>query len=106
VIAAASAVNYYGQCQANGWFIGSGVIEAGCMTVVGRRLRQSGMFWSEHGAEEVQDDGRRMGCHPGLTRVCDCGDCRADWPAISRQNKVGDDRSAQGIPRLDKVCRL
>ena len=43
----------YGQYQANGWFIGSGVIEAGCKTVVGRRLKQSGMFWSEPGAEDI-----------------------------------------------------
>ena len=33
----------YGYYQAQGWFIGSGVIEAGCKTVVGRRLKQSGM---------------------------------------------------------------
>lgn len=44
---------HYGRYQANGWFIGSGVIEAGCKTVVGRRLKQSGMFWSEPGAEAI-----------------------------------------------------
>jgi hypothetical protein len=27
-------------------FADSGVIEAGCKTVIGPRLRQSGMFWS------------------------------------------------------------
>ena len=43
----------YGHYRANGWFIGSGVIEAGCKTVVGQRLKQSGMFWSEHGAEDI-----------------------------------------------------
>jgi len=43
----------YGHYQANGWFIGSGVIEAGCKTVIGRRLKQSGMFWSETGAEDI-----------------------------------------------------
>ena len=43
----------YGQYQANGWFIGSGVIEAGCKTVIGRRLKQSGMFWSQTGAEDI-----------------------------------------------------
>jgi hypothetical protein len=43
----------YGRYRANGWFIGSGVIEAGCKNVVGRRLKQSGMFWSEHGAEDI-----------------------------------------------------
>lgn len=43
----------YGTYRKNGWFIGSGVIEAGCKTVVGRRLKQSGMFWSESGATGV-----------------------------------------------------
>lgn len=40
----------YGTYRQNGWFIGSGVIEAGCRTVVGKRLKQSGMFWSKQGA--------------------------------------------------------
>ena len=48
-----SSRTHYGQYRANGWFIGSGVIEAGCKTVVGRRLKQSGMFWSEVGAEDI-----------------------------------------------------
>ena len=43
----------YGEYQAKGFFIGSGVIEAGCKTVIGRRLKQSGMFWSETGAEDL-----------------------------------------------------
>lgn len=30
----------------NGWQIGSGVIEAACKSVVGRRLKQSGMRWT------------------------------------------------------------
>jgi hypothetical protein len=32
-----------------GLFIGSGVVEAGCKTVVGQRAKQSGMCWSESG---------------------------------------------------------
>lgn len=40
----------YGFYRKKGWFIGSGVIEAGCKNVVGKRLKQSGMFWSETGA--------------------------------------------------------
>jgi hypothetical protein len=43
----------YGEFRAKGYFIGSGVIEAGCKCVVGRRLKQSGMFWSEEGAENL-----------------------------------------------------
>jgi hypothetical protein len=31
-------------------FIGSGVIEAGCKTVIASRLKQSGMFWTVRGA--------------------------------------------------------
>ena len=34
-------------------FIGSGVIEAGCKTVIGSRLKQSGMFWTVHGANDI-----------------------------------------------------
>src|SRR5262245_2533756 len=40
----------YGHYRKQGWFIGSGVVEAGCKNVVGKRLKQSGMFWSEAGA--------------------------------------------------------
>jgi hypothetical protein len=43
----------YGEFRAKGYFIGSGVMEAGCKTVIGRRLKQSGMFWSETGAENL-----------------------------------------------------
>ncbi len=38
-----------------GLFYGSGVIEAGCKAVVGQRLKHSGMFWSEPGAQSVLD---------------------------------------------------
>jgi len=34
-------------------FVGSGVIEAGCKTVVGHRLKQSGMFWTVTGANSI-----------------------------------------------------
>ncbi len=36
-----------------GYFIGSGVVEAGCKTVVGQRLKQSGMLWSLKGASHL-----------------------------------------------------
>lgn len=36
-----------------GLFIGSGVVEAGCKTVIGARCKQSGMFWSSPGAENM-----------------------------------------------------
>jgi len=43
----------YGTFRKNGWFIGSGVVEAGCKTVIGARCKQSGMFWSMPGAENI-----------------------------------------------------
>ena len=43
----------YGTFRRKGFFIGSGVIEAGCKTVIGTRCKQSGMFWSEPGAENI-----------------------------------------------------
>jgi len=43
----------YLRYRTNGWFIGSGVVEAGCKHVVGHRLKQSGMFWTEAGATAV-----------------------------------------------------
>jgi hypothetical protein len=36
-----------------GYFIGSGVVEAGCKTVVGQRLKLSGMLWSRQGASDL-----------------------------------------------------
>jgi len=34
-------------------FVGSGVIEAGCKTVIGSRLKRSGMFWTVRGADAI-----------------------------------------------------
>jgi len=43
----------YGTYRRAGYFIGSGVVEAGCKTVVGDRLKCSGMHWTEEGASHV-----------------------------------------------------
>ena len=43
----------YWEYQAQGLFIGSGVVEAGCKSVVGQRLKQSGMFWGLPGAHNI-----------------------------------------------------
>jgi hypothetical protein len=43
----------YATFRRRGYFIGSGVIEAGCKTVIGARCKKSGMFWSESGAENI-----------------------------------------------------
>jgi len=42
----------YPKFRKQGLFIGSGVIEAGCKTVLGR-LKQSGMFWTVRGANAI-----------------------------------------------------
>ena len=34
-------------------FVGSGVIEAGCKTVIASRLKRSGMFWTVRGANAI-----------------------------------------------------
>jgi hypothetical protein len=43
----------YRTFRRQGLFIGSGVVEAGCKTVIGSRCKQSGMFWSTPGAENI-----------------------------------------------------
>jgi len=43
----------YPQFRAQGLFVGSGVVEAGCKTVLGARLKQSGMFWTLRGANAI-----------------------------------------------------
>ncbi len=43
----------YDKFRAQGLFVGSGVIEAGCKTVIGTRLKQSGMEWSVRGANAI-----------------------------------------------------
>ena len=43
----------YTKFRSQGLFVGSGVVEAGCKTVVGSRLKQSGMFWTVRGANSI-----------------------------------------------------
>jgi len=43
----------YADFRDQGLFVGSGVIEAGCKTVIGKRLKQSGMEWSLKGANAI-----------------------------------------------------
>ncbi len=43
----------YGTYRALGFFYGSGVVEAGCKTVIGGRCKGSGMRWSETGATNI-----------------------------------------------------
>lgn len=43
----------YPQFRCQHLFVGSGVIEAGCKTVIGSRLKLSGMFWTIRGANAI-----------------------------------------------------
>jgi hypothetical protein len=43
----------YPDYRHNGWLIGSGHIEAACKTIIGARLKGSGMRWGEEGTDAV-----------------------------------------------------
>jgi hypothetical protein len=43
----------YARFRQQKLFVGSGVVEAGCKTVIGRRLKMSGMFWTVRGANAI-----------------------------------------------------
>jgi len=42
--------HWFRQC---GLFVGSGIVEASCKTVIGQRLKQSGMHWTVSGADAI-----------------------------------------------------
>jgi hypothetical protein len=42
--------HWFRQC---GLFVGSGVVEASCKTIIGQRLKQSGMHWTVAGADAI-----------------------------------------------------
>lgn len=44
---------YYAEYRQKKFFVGSGVVEAGCRTVIGERFKQSGMRWSVCGANAI-----------------------------------------------------
>ena len=43
----------YPSFREQGLFVGSGVVEAGCKSVIGARLKRSGMFWTVRGANAI-----------------------------------------------------
>jgi len=43
----------YAEFRNQALFVGSGVVEAGCKTVIGHRLKQSGMQWTVRGANDI-----------------------------------------------------
>jgi hypothetical protein len=53
----------YAHYRKHGMFIGSGVVEAGCKSVLGARLKQSGMHWTTRGASAITT----LRCHHAST---------------------------------------
>ncbi len=43
----------YPEFREQDLFVGSGVVEAGCKSVIGARLKRSGMFWTVRGANAI-----------------------------------------------------
>ena len=43
----------YDRFRAHGFFVGSGVVEAGCKSLIGLRLKRSGMEWTVRGANAI-----------------------------------------------------
>ncbi|HEX9146641.1 MAG TPA: ISKra4 family transposase [Candidatus Binatia bacterium] len=43
----------YPEFRRQGLFVGSGVVEAGCKTVIGSRFKMSGMLWTVRGANSI-----------------------------------------------------
>src|SRR5262249_20803245 len=61
----------YPEYQAEGWQIGSGVVESACKTVVGQRLKGAGMRWGEAGAHAL--------CHVRALYRSEKGQRQAFW---------------------------
>jgi hypothetical protein len=61
----------YPAFRAQHLFVGTGVIEAGCKTLIGSRCKQSGMFWTVRGANAIL-----------ALRCCQCnGEFESYWEA-------------------------
>jgi hypothetical protein len=67
----------YGTFRRQGFFIGSGVVEAGCKRVIGARCKQSGMFWGEPGAENIL----ALRCIHASRRLGEFWKARLNWHA-------------------------
>ena len=75
----------YPEYQAEGWQIGSGVVESACKTVVGQRLKGAGKRWGEEGAHAL--------CHVRALYRSEKGQWEAFWqrqfttrPPVHQQN--------------------
>jgi hypothetical protein len=67
----------YKWFRSRGLFAGSGVVEAGCKSVIGQRLKQSGMHWTVTGADSII--------------TLRCAEASSQWEAICRNphNQTG-----------------
>lgn len=61
----------YPEYLAEGWQIGSGVVESACKTVVGQRLKGAGMRWGQAGAHAL--------CHVRALYRSEKGQWAAFW---------------------------
>ena len=61
----------YHWFRSRGLFVGSGVVEAGCKSVIGQRLKQSGMHWTVSGADSIITLRCAAGQQPGEDQICD-----------------------------------
>ena len=68
----------YPEYQAEGWHIGSGVVESACKTVVGQRLKGAGMRWGEDGAHAL--------CHLRALYRSEKGQWEAFWSRDGTHN--------------------
>jgi hypothetical protein len=68
----------YPEYQAEGWQIGSGVVESACKTVVGQRLKGAGMRWGENGAHAL--------CHVRALYRSEKGQWEAFWQRRLRKS--------------------
>jgi hypothetical protein len=70
----------YPRYVANGWCIGSGAVESGCKTIVGQRLKLSGMRWREYGTDTV--------CHLRALFKSEAGQWQAFWRRTAPRRAV------------------
>jgi hypothetical protein len=76
----------YPDFRAQGLFVGSGGIEAACKTVIGTRLKQSGMFWTAHGANRIIEGSGGAGrCVHGQSCLESADDPRLIGPPARRR---------------------
>ena len=61
----------YPSYRARGWQIGSGPVESACKTVIGQRMKGSGMRWGHEGADAV--------CHLRALLLSEKGQSEAFW---------------------------